>query len=106
MSVLHSVQTSSLPIQPPVQRIMGTLSSGVKWPAHEVDHSSPSSAEVKNDGAIPLLPCMSSWHGAQLIKHKDSFTFIPYELYYCLIFFLSILLKYFCVSFTEFIGMF
>jgi hypothetical protein len=29
---------------------------GVKWPGHEADHSSPSSAEVKNGGAVPPLP--------------------------------------------------
>jgi hypothetical protein len=28
------------------------------------DHSPPSSAEVKNGGAIPPLPHMSSWHSA------------------------------------------
>jgi hypothetical protein len=27
----------------------------------EADHSPPSSAEVKNDGAIPPLPHMSPW---------------------------------------------
>jgi hypothetical protein len=37
----------------------GGLSLGVKRPGHETDHSPPSSAEVKNGGAIPPLPCMS-----------------------------------------------
>jgi hypothetical protein len=37
------------------------------------NHSSPSSAEVKNCGAIPPLPHMSSWRGAWLIKHRDNF---------------------------------
>jgi hypothetical protein len=32
----------------PVQWVLGALSSGVKWPECEVDHSSYSSAEVKN----------------------------------------------------------
>jgi hypothetical protein len=32
----------------PVQWVQGILSSGLKWPGHEVDHSSSSSAEVKN----------------------------------------------------------
>jgi hypothetical protein len=37
----------------------------------EADHSAPSGA------AIPPLPYMSSWHSAELIKHRVSFTF-PY----------------------------
>jgi hypothetical protein len=37
---------------------------GVKRPGSESDNSPPSSAEVKNDGAIPPLPHMSSWHSA------------------------------------------
>jgi hypothetical protein len=42
----------------PVSNPMGTwaLSPGVKWPRNETDHSPPSSAEVKNDGAIPPIP--------------------------------------------------
>jgi hypothetical protein len=35
----------------------------------QVDHSPPSSTEVKNGGATPPLLHMSSWRGAQLIKH-------------------------------------
>jgi hypothetical protein len=34
----------------------------VKRPVWEAEHSPPSSAEVKNGGAIPLLPHTSSWH--------------------------------------------
>jgi hypothetical protein len=29
--------------------------------------------EFKNGGALPPLPCMSSWHSAQLIKLSDNF---------------------------------
>jgi hypothetical protein len=47
----------------------------VKWQRHEADHSLPSGAEVKNGGAIRSLPDTSSWHYAQLIKHRD-FTFL------------------------------
>jgi hypothetical protein len=32
----------------PIKCIPGSLSLVVKWPGHEADHSSPSSAEVKN----------------------------------------------------------
>jgi hypothetical protein len=52
------------------------LSSAVRRPGHEGDHSSPSLMEDKNDGAIPLLPHMSSRHRAQLITHRENFTFI------------------------------
>jgi hypothetical protein len=37
--------------QPPIQWYQG-----VEQPGHEADHSPPSSAEVKNGGAIPPLP--------------------------------------------------
>jgi hypothetical protein len=36
------------PTQPPIQWVPGALSLGIMWPAREVDHSPPSSAEVKN----------------------------------------------------------
>jgi hypothetical protein len=35
------------PTQPPIQWVPGALSLGLKWPVHKADHSSPSSAEVK-----------------------------------------------------------
>jgi hypothetical protein len=36
----------------------------------------PSSAEVKNDGAIPPVPHTFRWRDAKLIKHMDNFNFI------------------------------
>jgi len=33
--------------QPPTQYVSGALTSGVKWPGCEADHSPPSNAEVK-----------------------------------------------------------
>jgi hypothetical protein len=36
------------PTQPPLQWILGALSQGVKWPGHEADHLTPTSAVVKN----------------------------------------------------------
>jgi hypothetical protein len=44
------------PTQPPIQRVLGALSPGVKWPGGEADHSPGSSAEVKSGGGIPPLP--------------------------------------------------
>jgi hypothetical protein len=54
---------------------MEANSSAVKLPERETDHSSPSSAEVKNCGAIPKLPNTSSLRGAELIMYRDNFTF-------------------------------
>jgi hypothetical protein len=44
------------PTQPPVLGVPWTVSPGVKRPGLEDDHSAPSSAEVKNVGAVPALP--------------------------------------------------
>jgi hypothetical protein len=48
--------------QPPVKWVLRAASPGVKRLGREADHSPPSSAEVKNGGAIPPLPTMSSWY--------------------------------------------
>jgi hypothetical protein len=40
------------------------LSRGVQRPGREADHSPPSSAEVKNGGAVPPLPRTSLWRNA------------------------------------------
>jgi hypothetical protein len=64
-SLLHNVQTGSgaYPASYPVGT--GGDFPGVRRPGRETDHSPRSSAEVnKNDGAIPPLPRMSSWHSA------------------------------------------
>jgi hypothetical protein len=50
--------------QPPIQWVPGALSPGVKWQGYEADHSRPSSAKVKNGGAMPPLPHMSAWYGS------------------------------------------
>jgi hypothetical protein len=41
---------------PSIQWVSGALSTGVKGPYREADHSPPSSAEVKNGGIIPPFP--------------------------------------------------
>jgi hypothetical protein len=61
------------PIQLPIQCVLGVFIPGVNRPGR-AHHSPPSSPEVKNSGAIPQLPLMSSWPNALLIKHGD-FTF-------------------------------
>jgi hypothetical protein len=66
---------SRLALEPTSQWVPGTISLGAKQLRHEDDLSSLSSAEVKNNGAKPPLCHSSSWHGAQLIKHRNNFTF-------------------------------
>jgi hypothetical protein len=71
-SLLCSVQTG-----PPSLLAIGyrgLILLGVKRPGREADHSPPGSAEVKNDGAVPPLPHISSMAQC-LIKRRDSFTF-------------------------------
>jgi hypothetical protein len=41
--------------QLPVQWVPRAISTGIKRPRREVDHSHPSTAEVRNGGAIPSL---------------------------------------------------
>jgi hypothetical protein len=43
------------PTEPTFQRVPGAIPPKVKRPGRETDHSLPSSAEVKNVGAIPPL---------------------------------------------------
>jgi len=40
------------------------VSTGIKWPEREANHSPPSSAEYKNTCSYTSIPRMSSWHGA------------------------------------------
>jgi hypothetical protein len=55
-SIVHSVQTDYGTHPASYAVVKGTLSPGVKRPVREANHSSLSSAEVKNDGAIIALP--------------------------------------------------
>jgi hypothetical protein len=63
-SLLHSIQTDSMAHQPHIQWELRGVSLGVKWPGHGADLLPPSSAEVKNGGAILHFPYTSSWCGA------------------------------------------
>jgi hypothetical protein len=51
------------PTQPPIQWIVAAVSSVVKQRRRETNYSPPSSAHVRNGGAIPPLRLTSSWHG-------------------------------------------
>jgi hypothetical protein len=50
--------------QPPIQWVPGALSPGVKWPGREVDHSPPTSAEVKKLWIYTSTPHTPSWRSA------------------------------------------
>jgi hypothetical protein len=63
------------PAQSRIQWVPGSVSLEVKRQGREAGHSFPSSAEVKNGGATPPLPQMSSWHSACLIKHRNNFSY-------------------------------
>jgi hypothetical protein len=69
------------PTQPPIQWVLAILSTRVKKPGRESDHSPPSTAKVKNGGAIPPLTHTSLWHVVQLITHTDKFTFCVTEMF-------------------------
>jgi hypothetical protein len=70
---LHDGQVSSRASRPPVQRVLGVVSPGVKCQGHEADHSSPSSVGVKNGGAIPALS-----QGVKLLASVDISTRSPW----------------------------
>jgi hypothetical protein len=55
-SPLHSIQTNSGAHPASCSIGTGGISPGVKQLGHEADYSPPSSAEVKNGGAIPPFP--------------------------------------------------
>jgi hypothetical protein len=53
-----------IPTQPPTQLVPEVVSSGVKRPGRESDHSHPSSVDVENSGVILPVPHTSSWSDA------------------------------------------
>jgi hypothetical protein len=55
ISILHSLHTGS-GAHPAYPLRTGALSPGIKRPGLKADHSPPSGAQVKNDGAIHPIP--------------------------------------------------
>jgi hypothetical protein len=55
------------------QRVSGEISPSVKGPEREADHSSLSSAEVKNCGAVIPLPHSTSSLSASLAVNGNGF---------------------------------
>jgi hypothetical protein len=52
------------PIQPPIQWVNGALSSGVKRPEREADHSPPTSEEIKKTWIYKATSHTPSWRSA------------------------------------------
>jgi hypothetical protein len=73
-SLLYSIQTDSW--THPASYPIGTRGS---FPGGEADHIPPSSAELKNGGAMPPLPHTSSWHPLQLIIHRSHYYSMLYH---------------------------
>jgi hypothetical protein len=55
------------PTQPPIQLVLGALSPGVKRQGRVADHLAPTSAEVKQRGAIHPLSHVSPWHSVYIL---------------------------------------
>jgi hypothetical protein len=83
-SLLQSIQTSSGAWSTSYPKDIRGSFSRVKWQRHKTDHSPPSSAKVKNDGAVPPLPHTSPWCGVFLIKHKDNLHTFQKFLFYAI----------------------
>jgi hypothetical protein len=71
---LTASRTAQRPTQPPIQWISGALSLGIKWPGRESDHSSPSSAAVKNAWRYTSTPPISL-HGVVLSSAQGQLYF-------------------------------
>jgi hypothetical protein len=64
--IFFSYHNAQQPIEPPIQWVLGADSPGVKRKDREADHSSPTSAEVKNGRT--LFPFLRTFHGVVLNK--------------------------------------
>jgi hypothetical protein len=66
--------TAHPPTECPIQWAPANLSPHVNHPVCQADHSPPSSAEVKNT-LMCTSPHTPSYRSAQLVEHRDNFTF-------------------------------
>jgi len=74
----HPSRPALEPTQPPLQWLPG-LSRWVKWRGRGVDHSSPSSVEVKE--TVELLPLLPLWAFVACYREKVTFYFIYIYIY-------------------------
>jgi len=57
-----------------------SLFSWVTWEKHEIDHTSSSGIQLKNDWSYNSTPHMPSWHTKGLTEHQFPFHYHPYWL--------------------------
>jgi hypothetical protein len=81
----YSRQAQEVVLYPTASRpALGPIQPSVQWEKmafsrSEADQSPPSSAKVKNGGAIPPFSHTSLWPIAKLIMHRDIFAFYIYS---------------------------
>jgi hypothetical protein len=75
-SLLQIVQTGSEVHPTSYPMDTGDSFPGGKRSEREVDHSSPTSAEVKKMWIYTSTPNTPSWRSAKLVQHRDNFTFL------------------------------
>jgi hypothetical protein len=73
-SSLHKVHTDSGAYPASYSVCAEDYLSATRRHGFDADNSLPFSAEIENGGTVLLLPHMSSWRGAKLIKQRDKFT--------------------------------
>jgi hypothetical protein len=88
-SLFYSVQTDAGAHLPPIQWVPGVLSPVVNRQGREANHSPPSSAEVKNGGAIPPFLHMASWNMLNKLGTRPN---LPYSTSGDVLYFLRIVL--------------
>jgi hypothetical protein len=66
------------PTQPPVQWVLGTVSSGVKQMRHEAHHCTPSNGKFKNEWSYTSTPLYDfmSCRGATLLCNVSNFIYL------------------------------
>jgi hypothetical protein len=69
-------RTALGPTQPPIQWVPGALPLGVKRPGREVDHSPPSSAEVKNEWSYTSITPYASMAWWSVKAHGQLYLYI------------------------------
>jgi hypothetical protein len=64
--------------QPPIQRVLGALSLGIKRPGVKLTTHVQLLPRSRKCGSIHPLPHKPSWRSAQLVKHRDNCTLFTF----------------------------